>query len=147
MLMVIKMIRKDMSLTELLNYVPDTEELAMLPLDVNGIVKVIVVGKTKKEVYDYFHYIFSEDFKVIEELFKNIKQSKILEFDHSDYEDSKYIAITEFYPLEDTTTTNRFLQELIEEYKGIDIIFDLFDQEENHFRTSVYNEKVSTDLI
>jgi len=141
------MIRKDMTLTELLNYTPDTEEMAMLPLDVTGIVKVIVVGKQKEEVYDYFHYIFSEDFKVIEEIFKDIKQSKILEFDHSNYEDSKFIAITEFYSIEDISTTNRFLQELIEEYEGIDVIFDLYDQEKNHYRTSVYNGKVSTDLI
>ena len=141
------MITKDMTLTELINYIPDQEELAMLPLDVNGIVKVIVVGKNQQEVYDYFRYIFSEEFKVIEDIFKDIRKSVILDFDHSMYEDARYIGITEFYPIEDIDTTNRFLQELIEEYEGVDVIFDLFDQEGKHYRTSVYNGEASTDLI
>lgn len=142
-----KMITKDMTLTELLNYKPDAEELAMLPIDVTGIVKAIIVGKSKNDVHDYFRYIFSEDFKVIEELFKDIKISTILEFDRTDVEEPKFIAITEFYPLEDPETTNRFLQELIEEYEGVDVIYDHYPHGGLHYRTSVYDGKASTDQI
>jgi len=143
------MLDKTMTLNQVINCTPTLDELSVLPLDVNALVKIMIVANSKEDAYNFIRYMFNDENKVILEFFKDLNKTIFFDFDHTNYEESKYIMAGELYSLESNETTIRFLEELLDDnpIATVDAIFDLFDTEENHYRIAIYENKAKTDLI
>jgi len=143
------MLDKSMTLNQVINCTPTLEELSVLPLEVNSLIKVVIVAQSQKAAYDFIRYMFSDDNQVVLELFKDLSKTVFYDFDHTNYEVSKYIMAGELYATEEQETVTRFLEELLEDspIKDIEVVFDLFDTEEKHYRIALYDDKAKTTLI
>ena len=55
------MLTNNMSLRQMIDFKPNDEDMALLPLDVTVYVKVTAISKDKNTNYDFIRYFFADE--------------------------------------------------------------------------------------
>ena len=136
----------NMPLKAMINFAPNDEDMAMLPLDVVVWIRMSFIGIEKAVNYNAIRYFFTnEDFKA---LFKDIDKTVFYDFDATKTKQNCFVTICELYGLNKDTVTLDTVKEIMEEYDhSADIIFDVFTHDNKKYRLSNLDGIVKNELM
>ena len=127
------MLVENMTLKQMLDFKPNDEDMAILPLDIIVYLKVVIISEKKENNYNFIHFFFKNN--LILEIFKNIYQTKIYDFSLNNQ--AKDISILELYALNKMDDTIALLKEVLNDYNHeSDLIIDLFSHDNKIYRLS-----------
>lgn len=129
------MLNKDMSLIEMINYMPSDMEMVSLPLDVVVYIKVSIVSLYKEDNYEFIRYLFSKE--DIKEYIKDSEDMAFYDFDGTNTNQERFVTIFEMNSLYNFQNISEYLKEILEGYDHIaDVIIDLFTHDDKQYRLS-----------
>lgn len=129
------MLNKDMSLIEMINYMPSDMEMVSLPLDVVVYIKVSIVSLYKEDNYEFIRYLFSKE--DIKEYIKDSEDIAFYDFDGTNTNQERFVTIFEMNSLYNFQNISEYLKEILEGYDHIaDVIIDLFTHDDKQYRLS-----------
>ena len=129
------MLLDNMSLKQMVNYEPNDEEMAMLPLDVVVYLKVSLISLEAKDNYDFIRYLFSDE--NINNYFKDYNKTLFYYFDGTKTHQERFITIFELYSLYNYDNVSDYLKQLLEFYTHeADVIIDFYTHDSKKYRLS-----------
>lgn len=129
------MLNKDMSLIEMINYMPSDMEMVSLPLDIVVYIKVSIVSLYKEDNYEFIRYLFSKE--DIKEYIKDSEDIAFYDFDGTNTNQERFVTIFEMNSLYNFQNISEYLKEILEGYDHIaDVIIDLFTHDDKQYRLS-----------
>ena len=129
------MLLDNMSLKQMVNYEPNDEEMAMLPLDVVVYLKVSLISLEAKDNYDFIRYLFSDE--NINSYFKDYNKTLFYDFDGTKTHQERFITIFELYSLYNYDNVSDYLKQLLEFYTHeADVIIDFYTHDSKKYRLS-----------
>lgn len=129
------MLKKDMSLSEMINFKPSEMDMLSLPIEAITYIKVSIVSLYKEDNYDLLRYLFTiEDFK---DNFLDINTTIFYDFDGTNTNQSRFVTIFELYSLYSYANVSEYLREVLEGYSHIaDVLFDFYTHDNKEYRLS-----------
>ena len=119
----------------MLDFKPNAEDMAVLPLDVVLYLKVSVVSLYKEDNYSFIRFLFSDS--DITDYFKDIPKTVIYDFDGSSTKQERFVTIFEAYALRNFAETSDYLKELLDSYSHeADVIIDIYTHDDREYRLS-----------
>ena len=129
------MLNKDMSLIEMINYIPSDMEMVSLPLDIVVYIKVSIVSLYKEDNYEFIRHLFSKD--EIKEYIKDSEDIAFYDFDGTNTNQERFVTIFEMNSLYNYQNISEYLKEILEEYDHVaDVIIDMFTHDDKQYRLS-----------
>ena len=108
------MLTNNMTLTQMVKFMPSDGDMAMLDLDVVVYLRVSLISLTKKDNYDFIRYFFSDE--EIKNYFKDTNKTIFYDFDGLKTNQEKFITIFELYGLCIAQETSLYIEELLKNY-------------------------------
>lgn len=129
------MLTNNMNLNQMVRFEPNSQDMAMLDLDIVVYCKVSIISLNKQDNYDFIKIVFQdEDFPIF---FKDYSKTIFYDFDATHTDQAKFISIFELYSVFNYHNTSEYLQRLLESYNHTaDIIIDLFTHDDKKYRLS-----------
>ena len=129
------MLLDNMNLKQMINFIPNSDDMYALDLDVVVYVKACIISLNKQDNYDFIRYLFSnEEMKVF---FKDYLKTTFYDFDGTKTDQEKFITFFELYSLYNYDNTSELLKEILEQYTHeADVIIDLFTHDDHQYRLS-----------
>lgn len=129
------MLNKEMSLREMIDYIPTELEMVSLPLDEVVYIKTSIVSLYKEDNYDFIRFLFSKE--DIREYIKNIDEIDFYDFDATGTKQERFVTIFEMSSLYNFTSVSDYLKEALEGYSHIaDVIIDFKTHDDKKYRLS-----------
>ena len=129
------MLTNNMTLTQMVKFMPSDGDMAMLDLDVVVYLRVSLISLTKKDNYDFIRYFFSDE--EIKNYFKDTNKTIFYDFDGLKTNQEKFITIFELYGLCIAQETSLYIEELLKNYTHeADVIIDIFTHDDHRYRIS-----------
>lgn len=129
------MLNKEMSLREMIDYMPTELEMVSLPLDEVVYIKTSIVSLYKEDNYDFIRFLFSKE--DIREYIKNIDEIDFYDFDATGTKQERFVTIFEMSSLYNFTNVSDYLKEALEGYSHIaDVIIDFKTHDDKKYRLS-----------
>ena len=124
-----------MNLKQMINFIPNSDDMYALDLDVVVYVKACIISLNKQDNYDFIRYLFAnEEMKVF---FKDYLKTTFYDFDGTKTDQEKFITFFELYSLYNYDNTSELLKEILEQYSHeADVIIDLFTHDDHQYRLS-----------
>lgn len=124
-----------MTLKRMLNFEPNDEDMAILPLDVTVYIKMSIVSASKSINYDFLRYLFtSED---ISYYLKDHQKTVFYDFDATETSQEKFVTIVEMYSKFNYSNTSEYMKEILENYShDADVIMDFYTHDSKAYRLS-----------
>ena len=129
------MLLDNMNLKQMINFIPNSDDMYALDLDVVVYVKACIISLNKQDNYDFIRYLFAnEEMKVF---FKDYLKTTFYDFDGTKTDQEKFITFFELYSLYNYDNTSELLKEILEQYSHeADVIIDLFTHDDHQYRLS-----------
>lgn len=129
------MLLDNMNLKQMINFIPNSDDMYALDLDVIVYLKACIISFDKQTNYDFIKYLFSnEEIKVF---FKDYLKTTFYDFDGTKTDQEKFITFFELYSLYNYANTSEFLKEILEKYNHeADVVIDLFTHDDQQYRLS-----------
>ena len=129
------MLLENMNLKQMINFIPNSDDMYALDLDVVVYVKACIISLSKQDNYDFIKFLFSnEEVKVF---FKDYLKTTFFDFDGTKTDQQKFITFFELYSLYNYPNTSEFLEETLQKYNHeADVIIDLFTHDDKQYRLS-----------
>ena len=129
------MLLDNMNLKQMINFIPNSDDMYALDLDVVVYVKACIISLRKQDNYDFIKFLFSnEELKVF---FKDYLKTTFYDFDGTKTDQEKFITFFELYSLYNYDNTSELLKEILEQYSHeADVIIDLFTHDDHQYRLS-----------
>ena len=135
-----------MNLKKMLDFKPNAEDMAMLPLDVVVWIKVSVVSLYKEDNYDFIRYLFTDD--LIKDYIKDIQNTVIYDFDGTQTKQSRFVTVFECCGLRNYQLISGYLEEVMEGYDHkADVLMDIYTHDDHEYRLSNLDGIVKTDQL
>lgn len=129
------MLNKDMSLIDMINYIPNEMQMASLPLDVVVYIKASIVSLYKEDNYEFIRYLFSSE--DIKQYIKDTDDISFYDFDGSNTNQERFVTIFEMNSLYNYQNISEYLKEVLEGYDHVaDVIIDLYTHDDKQYRLS-----------
>lgn len=129
------MLYKEMSLRQMIDFKPNSEDMAVLPLDVVLYIKVSIVSLYKEDNYNFLRFLFNDP--DLNEYIKDLNSTIIYDFDGSNTNQERFVTILELYGLKNYFQTSSYLKELLEFYTHeADVIIDIYTHDDKEYRLS-----------
>ena len=140
------MLYKEMSLRQMIDFKPNEEDMASLPLDVVLYIKVSIVSLFKEDNYGFIRYLFSNP--EIKDYLKDINKTVVYDFDGSKTNQERFITVFELYGTKNYFQTSTYMKELLEHYTHeADVIFDFYTHDDKEYRLSNLDAQVKLEEI
>ena len=125
----------NMSLKMMLDFKPNAEDMAVLPLDVVLYLKVSIVSLYREDNYSFIRFLFSDS--DINDYLKDIPKTVIYDFDGTSTKQERFITVFEAYGTKNFTQTSDYLCELLNRYSHeADVIIDIYTHDDREYRLS-----------
>lgn len=129
------MLTNNMTLTQMVKFMPSDDDMAMLDLDVTLYLRVSLIALDKKDNYDFIRYFFSDE--EINHYFKQSEKTLFYDFDGSNTRQEKFVTIFELFGLCIAQETSLYIEELLKNYTHeADVIIDIFTHDDHLYRLS-----------
>ena len=137
------MLTNNMTLTQMVKFMPSDGDMAMLDLDVTLYLRVSLIALDKKDNYDFIRYFFSDE--EIKHYFKQSEKTLFYDFDGSTVvinnvdgaRQEKFVTIFELFGLCIAQETSLYIEELLKNYTHeADVIIDIFTHDDHLYRLS-----------
>ena len=129
------MLTNNMTLTQMVKFMPSDGDMAMLDLDVTLYLRVSLIALDKKDNYDFIRYFFSDE--EIKHYFKQSEKTLFYDFDGSNTRQEKFVTIFELFGLCIAQETSLYIEELLKNYTHeADVIIDIFTHDDHLYRLS-----------
>lgn len=129
------MLVKNMPLKKMLLFKPNSEDMAMLPLDVVLYIKVSIVSLSKEDNYGFLRFFFNDP--EIKNYLKDINSTIIYDFDGSQTVQERVVSVFELYGTKNYGETSLYLKELLEFYSHeADVLIDIYTHDDKEYRLS-----------
>jgi len=133
------MLVNNMSLKRMLDYQPSKEDMCFLPLEADKLLKVVLVGRNKNEVYSCISLLFND--AQLQNYFDEVLKTHIYDFDGTSFRDGKFICIFElFTKYEDEIIQNKFKELLKDIDYRVTLHLTSFNKDANESYQLVYQE-------
>ena len=129
------MLRRDMSLKQMIDFKPHQEDLAMMPLDVYVYTKVSIVSLYKEDNYNFIIHLFNSE--LVKDALKDVNNTIIYDFDGTQTDKERFVTIFELYSLKEFDETADLFKQILEDYSHeAEVIFDLYTYDNEAYRLS-----------
>ena len=141
------MLTNNMSLRQMIDFKPNDEDMALLPLDVTVYVKVTAISKDKNTNYDFIRYFFADE--ETSRLFKDLNKTIFYDFDATEVKNSgKFLTLFELYAYDSASSILFPLKEILDNYNhNADIFLDLYTFDNKIIRLSDVDGIVSAENV
>ena len=141
------MLTNNMSLRQMIDFKPNDEDMALLPLDVTVYVKVTAISKDKNTNYDFIRYFFADE--ETSRLFKDLNKTIFYDFDATEVKNSgKSLNLFELYAYDSASSILIPLKEILDNYNhNADIFLDLYTFDKKIIRLSDVDGIVSAENV
>lgn len=124
-----------MTLRQMIDFKPDTEDMAMLPLDVVLYIKVSIVSLEKEDNYGFVRFLFNDP--DLNNYLKDINKTIIYDFDGKETIQERIVTIFEAYGTKPYMETSLYLEDLLNEYDHrADVLIDIYTHDDKEYRLS-----------
>lgn len=149
------MLTNNMNLMQMLEFKPNDEDMAVLPLDVVVYVKLTMISVDKRINYNFMKFLLNDEDddsnergQEVRGLFKDIEKSVLYDFEFEKDGDNRAITITELYSRQNFTDTEAIIHEILEVYThDADVIFDFYTHDNHEYRLSNLDGNVILDTL
>lgn len=129
------MLTNNMTLTQMIKFMPNDEDMAMLDLDVVLYLRVSLIALDKKDNYDFVRYFFNDAEN--SSYFKDASKTVFYDFDGTKTNQEKFVTIFELYGKSIYHETAIYIEELLKNYSHeADVIIDIFTHDDHMYRLS-----------
>ena len=129
------MLKKDMSLVEMINYKPSEMDMLELPMEAVVYIKVSIVSLYKEDNYDFIRHLFEKD--EIKDYIKETNEIEFFDFDGTGTKQERFVTIFEMNSLYNYENISSFLKEKLEDYNHVaDVIIDFYTHDNKEYRLS-----------
>lgn len=129
------MLVKNMTLRQMVDFKPDRQDMAMLPLDVILYIKVSIVSLEKQDNYNFIRFFFNDP--DLKEYIKDIDKTIIYDFDGKQTTQERFVTIFELYGKKVYMETSEYLKDLLTLYTHeADVLIDIYTHDDKEYRLS-----------
>ncbi len=141
------MLTNNMSLRQMIDFKPNDEDMALLPLDATVYIKVTAISKDKNTNYDFIRYFFADE--ETSRLFKDLNKTVFYDFDATEVKNSgKFLTLFELYAYDSASSILIPLKEILDNYNhNADIFLDLYTFDNKIIRLSDVDGIVSAENV
>jgi len=141
------MLVENMTLKQMLEYQPNKEDLAIMPLQARLLIKLTIIGEDKEKNYGFLRSFFQQDMK--NSIFYASAKTIFYDFDATEISNShKFITIAELYSeLEDKDFIASLAKLLEGSEKESDVYFEIYSLQDSHYQVSIINGEVSGKVV
>ena len=134
-----------MTLKQMLNFHPNLEDMAILPLNVETYIKVSVVSLYKETNYELIRNIFKEEFL---DYFHNIDKTVFYDFDGTSTNQERFVSVFELYSILDYKESAELIKKQLVDYDGpVEAIFDLYTHDDKLYRLSYIDDEFKLEEV
>lgn len=124
-----------MTLRQMVDFKPDSEDMAMLPLDVVLYMKVSIVSLEKEDNYGFVRFFFNDP--DLQGYLKDVNKTIIYDFDGKETKQERFVTIFELYGNKPYMETSLYLEDLLNEYDHrADVLIDIYTHDDKEYRLS-----------
>ncbi|MDY6062900.1 MAG: hypothetical protein SPI53_03835 [Erysipelotrichaceae bacterium] len=136
------MLRNDMNLKTMLEFEPDDELMAILPLNVIVYIKIILINEDKTKTYNDLRLLFNPSVaRELNEYIIDLNKIKFYDFDAPD----KFITIMELNAKVNYQLIHDCFEEILNKYQFTgDIVINFYTHNNNNQCLSLYNGLLTT---
>ncbi len=129
------MLVKNMTLRQMVDFKPSSEDMAMLPLDTVLYFKVSLVSLTKEENYGFIRFFFNDP--DLSGYIKDISKTIIYDFDGTNTNQERVVTIFELYGTKPYVETSEYLKDLLELYTHeAEVLFSIYTHDDKEYLLS-----------
>lgn len=140
------MLTSNMKLRQMIDFEPNDEDMALLPLDVVVYLKLSIISSSKAANYEFIRYLFTSEDVIYS--FKNIGKTIFYDFDGTENRNARFVTITELYSLVNYANISDLIKEILENYHHeCDVLFDFFTHDSKKYRLSNLDGIVKLELM
>ena len=126
------MLTNNMTLTQMANFKPNDEDMAMLPLDVVLYIKVTVISICKEDNYEFIRFFFNDP--DLKDYLKDIDKTIVYDFKASE---DRVVSIYEIYGNKNCMETLDYLKDLLETFTGQgEALFSIYTHDNKEYLLS-----------
>lgn len=126
------MLTNNMTLTQMANFKPNDEDMAMLPLDVVLYIKVTVISICKEGNYEFIRFFFNDP--DLKDYLKDINKTVVYDFETNN---DRTISIFEIFAGKNYTETVDYLKDLLELFEGqAEALFSIYTHDDKEYLLS-----------
>ena len=126
------MLTNNMTLTQMANFKPNDEDMAMLPLDVVLYIKVTVISICKEDNYEFIRFFFNDP--DLKDYLKDIDKTIVYDFKASE---DRVVSIYEIFGNKNYMETADYLKDLIQLFQGqAEALFSIYTHDNKEYLLS-----------
>ena len=126
------MLTNNMTLTQMANFKPNDEDMAMLPLDVILYIKVTVISAYKEDNYEFIRFLFNDP--DLKDYLKDINKTIVYDFKASE---DRVVSIYEIFGNKNYMETADYLKDLIQLFQGqAEALFSIYTHDNKEYLLS-----------
>ena len=126
------MLTNNMTLTQMANFKPNDEDMAMLPLDVVLYIKVTVISICKEDNYEFIRFFFNDP--DLKDYLKDIDKTIVYDFKAGE---DRVVSIFEIFGNKNYMETADYLKDLIQLFEGqAEALFSIYTHDDKEYLLS-----------
>ncbi len=126
------MLVENMTLTQMANFKPNDEDMAMLPLDVVLYIKVTVISIYKEDNYEFIRFFFNDP--DLKDYLKDINKTVVYDFETNN---DRTISIFEIFGNKNYMETVDYLKDLLQLFEGqAEALFCIYTHDDKEYLLS-----------
>lgn len=124
-----------MTLKQMIDFKPNDEDMAMLPLDVVTWLRISIVSLYKEDNYTFIYHLFEDE--LVKDYLKDINKTVIYDFDGHNTRQERFVSVFENYGLVNSDRMIAYLKERMEDYgHEADVLIDIYTHDNHSYRLS-----------
>ncbi len=125
----------NMTLKQMIDFKPNDEDMAMLPLDVVTWLRISIVSLYKEDNYTFIYHLFEDE--LVKDYLKDINKTVIYDFDGHNTRQERFVSVFENYGLVNSDRMIAYLKERMEDYgHEADVLIDIYTHDNHSYRLS-----------